>query len=122
MTPVELVAGLAAFSLVVLLLCSVLPVWLELRRHNHRSRRRGGYLRPPASAPMRDGGQRTPGTGTTAPISSSSRPGLASAVTGYLPLRVHRSRPTAPTSSGNATGVAGASGAQALAERVGSDG
>jgi len=121
-TPVELVAGLAAFALAVLLLCSVLPVWLELRRHNHRSRRRGGYLRPPASAPMRDGGQRTPGTGTTAPISSYSRPGLASVARDILLPPLPPSRPTAHTSSGNATGVAGASGAQALAERVGSDG
>jgi hypothetical protein len=120
-TPVELVAGLAAFSLAVLLLCSVLPVWLELRRHNHRARRRGGYLRPRASVNMRDGGQRTPGMGTTARISSSSRPGLASVARDILLPPLPPSRPTAPTSSGNATGVAGASGAQALAKRVGSD-
>ena len=122
MTPVELVAGLAAFSLVVLLLCSVLPVWLELRRHNHRARRRGGYLRPHASAPTKAGGQRIPGTVTTARISSSSRPGLASVARDILLPPLPPSRPTAHTSSGNATGVAGASGAQALAERVGSDG
>ena len=119
MTPVELVAGLAAFSLLVLLLCSVLPVWLELRRP-HRTRR-GGYLRPRASAPTKDGGQRRQGTGTSARTSSYSPPGRQSVVTGYLPLRVQRSKPIAPTSSGNATGVAGASGARALAKRVGSD-
>ena len=120
MTPVELVAGLAAFSLAVLLLCSVLPVWLELRRP-HRTRR-GGYLKPHASAPTKAGGQRRPGTGTTARISSSSRPGLASVARDILLPPLPPSRPTAHTSSGNATGVAGASGAQALAERVGSDG
>ena len=119
MTPVELVAGLAAFALAVLLLCSVLPVWLELRRP-HRTRR-GGYLRPLASERMRAGGQRTPATGTTAPISSSSPRGSASAGAGSPQPRAPLNRLIVLSSYGSETGAAGASGARALAKRVGSD-
>ena len=119
MTPVELVAGLAAFSLAVLLLCSVLPVWLELRRP-HRTRR-GGYLKPHASAPTRAGGQPTPATGTTAPISSSSPRGTATAVADSHQPLAPLNRLIVLSSYGSETGAAGASGARALAKRVGSD-
>ena len=94
---------------------------LPQRRARTRNTRRGGYVKPPASAPTKAGGQPTPATGTSALISSLPQPGSLSVVTGYLPLRVLRSKPSELGLFGSETGVAGANGARVLAKRVGSD-
>jgi len=117
---VATVAALAAFALAVLLLVACLPPWLTMRKARTRHTRRGGYLKHPVSAPTKDGGQPRPGTDTTAPTSSFYQPGFRSAVADILVPPLRQNKPTAHGWSGNATGAAGASGARALAERVGS--
>ena len=120
MPAVATVAALAAFSLAVVLLVAVLPPWLAVRKARTRHTRRGGYLRHPVSAPTKVGGLRIRETAITGPISSSNQRGFLLTVGDILIPPVPPSKPIAHGLSGNATEAAGASGARALAERVGS--
>jgi len=85
-----------------------------------RRRRHGGYVKPRASAPTKDGGRRIRETGITVPISSSNQPGSAWVDAGYPPTLVPPNRLLVLSAYGSETGVPGANGAKALARRVGS--
>lgn len=97
---------------------AVFAGWCWRGRWEHR-RRRGGYMRPLASARTKDGGQRTPATGITVRISSYSALGDPWADTAYRVRLRRMSRRGARGWSGNATAARGANGAQPLSADYG---
>ena len=108
-----LVAGIVAFVLVWFTLSSLLFSFLPppQRRVRTRSRRRGGYIKPPASSTQKATViQRPWAQDRSVSFSSSLAPGDPS---GGLATRLTQpppNRPTVPGSSGNATAEAGESG------------
>lgn len=95
------------------LLNALLPLcWLAGfavgRMDRDRRSRRGGYLKPPASAPMKARGRARRATATTARISSYLQPGDPWAGEGIRTRLAPPSRRTGLGSTGNVTVVGGA--------------
>jgi len=84
--------------------------WRGRWERRTRARRRGGFVKPPASARMRDGGLPTPETAITARISSYSLRGPEPEAWDFPRWPPLRSRLGARGSSGNVTAARGASG------------
>lgn len=93
-TTARVVAFLVAVSLLVPLLVG-LAAELPTRRARSRTRRHGGYIKPRASAPAKDGGQPQQATATTARISSTSHRGPVSADAVAPPTQARPNRPIA---------------------------
>ena len=86
--------------------------WYSRGRWERRAqaRRRGGYVKPPASAHTKAHGRATPATGITARISSYSARGSLWEDTAYRRKLRRVSRRGAPTVSGDVTAARGGSG------------
>lgn len=105
---------------VVVATLALLVVWLysldwllrlPSRKADTRARRRGGYIKPPASASTKDGGQRTPATDITARISSYSGHGAVSEGTVIRMRLAPPSKPIEPIWFIYGTGDPGVNGA-----------